>query len=92
MCREGYTGSRALGDGGMPQGVWADVAGDAGDSGDPQHHPVDVSAVDRFAGHRSQRQGDAWPLSAAGFQDTEHRGGQRHGGGFGALADQVHTR
>jgi hypothetical protein len=36
----------SVGDGGVPQGVRADVTRDAGDLRDSGDHPVDVAAVD----------------------------------------------
>src|SRR3954452_15023231 len=44
---KGYAGVESVRDCGVPQRVRADVAGDAGELGDPQHHPVEVAAVDR---------------------------------------------
>lgn len=38
-----------IGDGGVPQGVRADVVRDAGDLRDSGDHPVGVAAVDRIA-------------------------------------------
>jgi hypothetical protein len=41
---------QGVGDGRMPQGVWADVARDPGGLGDPGDHPVAVASVDRLPG------------------------------------------
>ena len=41
-------GVEGVGDGGVAEWVGADVSGDAGGLRDPQHHPVDVAAVDRL--------------------------------------------
>ncbi len=58
-------GVQGVGDGSVPQRVGADVPVDAGDLGNPEHHPVDVSTVDRLPGCRapckgSCRCGGAW--------------------------------
>jgi hypothetical protein len=56
------------------------VTGDASCLRDPQHHPVDVAAVDRRTRHQSrdQRPGDAF--TAAGPQDPQDRDGEGHAG------------
>nr|WP_239021785.1 hypothetical protein [Nocardioides jishulii] len=63
-------GVEGVGDGGVTQLVRADVARDARDLGDPHNHPVDISAVDRLPGGRSQNERPVGSLSSAGFQDT----------------------
>ena len=84
---ERYSGVEGVGDGGVPQRVRADVPWDAGDLGYPEHHPLDVAAVNPFTGGwpKDQRPGSALP--AAGLEDPEHRHGHRHGGGLAPLAD-----
>src|SRR5674476_1625484 len=67
----------------------ADVPWDAGGFGDPGDHAVGVASVDRVAGERSQYQWPSGALAPAGFQDPEHRDGERHGGWLVALADQM---
>jgi hypothetical protein len=80
---------KGVGDRRMSKRVRADVTGDASGLRDPQHHPVDVAAVDRRPrlGSQDQRSGDA--LTAAGLQNPQDRDGQRHSGGLVALAHQV---
>lgn len=78
-----------VGDGGVPQGVRADVAGDAGDLRDSGDHPVGVAAVDGIARDGSEDEWSGGSLAAAGFQDLEDWHGDRHGGGLVAFADQV---
>jgi len=65
------------------------VARDAGDPRDPQHHTVDVAAVDRPTGHRPQDEGCGRSVTAAGLEGAEDWDRQGHGGRLGALADQV---
>jgi hypothetical protein len=78
-----------VGDGGVPQGVRADVPWNAGDRGDPGDHPVRVATVDGLLRNGSQDEGSGGALAAAGFQDAEDGHGDRHGGGLVALPDQV---
>ncbi len=62
---------------------------DPGDLGDPEHHAVDVAAVDRRTRHRSQDQRPGDAFTAAGLQNPQDRDGQGHRGRLVALADQV---
>ncbi len=49
-----HTRIQSVGDRGVPQRVWADVAWDASGLCDPKHHPVAVAPVDRLARQRAQ--------------------------------------
>jgi hypothetical protein len=69
--------------------VRANVPWDAGDLGDPQHHPVDVAPVNPFTGGWPKDQRPRSALAAARLEDPEHRHGHGHGGGLAPLADQV---
>ena len=86
---QGHACVEGVGDGGVPQGVRADVARDAGGLGDPGHHAVGVAAVDRVAGEPAEDQPTFGALAAAGLEDPEDGDGQGPGGGLAALADQV---
>ncbi len=68
---QGDAGVEGVGDGGVPQGVRADVLWDTSGLGDPGDHAVGVASVDRLAGDRSQDERPAGPLAAAGLQDPE---------------------
>ena len=67
---EGHSGVEGVGDGGVPQGVRADVPRDPGGLGNANDHAVCVAAVDRLPGDGSQDQGTVDALAAAGFEDT----------------------
>jgi hypothetical protein len=55
----------------------------------PGDHAVDVPAIDRITGERSQDQRAGGALAAAGLEDAQDRDRDGHGRGFVALADQV---
>ena len=61
-------GVESVGDGGVTQRVRADVARNASDLGDSHNHPVDVSAVDRLPGGRSQDERPDGSLFSAGLR------------------------
>src|SRR5680860_1478112 len=67
-----YSGVEGVGDRCVPQRVWTDVAWDAGRRRDPPHHPIDVAAIDRIPGHRTQHQRSLGPLSTAGPVSYTH--------------------
>ncbi len=84
-----HSGVEGVRDGGVPQRVRADVPRDAGGLRDPQHHPVDVTAIDRLPGGWPYNQRAIGASTAAGHQDPEDRDGEGQGGGLAAVADQV---
>ena len=67
----------------------ADVSRDPGSLGDAGDHAVGIASVDRLAGDRSQDERTIGAFSPAYLQDTQDRDGERHGGWFVALTDQV---
>ena len=72
---ERHSGVEGVGDGGVPQGVRADVTGNARDLGDADDHAVAVASVDRVVRQRSQDQRTLGAFASAGLQDPEDRDG-----------------
>ena len=66
---QGYAGVEGVGDGGVAQGVRADVPRDGGDLGDPYDHPVAVAALDRVLRVRAQDQPPFGALASAGLKN-----------------------